>query len=145
MLFAEGVECFALGRRTSPERLESSPQQGDLPRDHGAEIHLVSRKIRTQLQLAGIEITALHERVETDQQRIAGESREALIRRVPIASRAQRQNLPDALAGIAQKVGEAMCLGPQFADAVRLREEKWGVTGCRWIVESSCWDVRPIS
>ena len=60
MLFAESREGFALGRRTALKRLESISQQGELPGDHGAEIHLAGGKFRARFQLRGIEITALH-------------------------------------------------------------------------------------
>src|ERR1019366_6480024 len=71
--FAESGERRALGRRTALKRPESMAQPGDLPCDHGAEIHLAGRKLRARFQVGGIEITVRHQRVEADQYRIAGE------------------------------------------------------------------------
>ena len=69
-------------------------------------------------QVAGVAGAALDQRVEADQQRIAGEGREALVGRVAVAGGAERQHLPEALAGVVQEVGEAMRFGAQLADAV---------------------------
>ena len=53
---------------------------------------------------------------------ITGERGEALIRRISVAGWTERKDLPDALPGLLQKVGEGVRLGAKFANAVRSRQ-----------------------
>ena len=124
--FAESREGFALGRRTALKRPEGIvAARGVFQAITAPKSTWSAGKFRARSNCARIEIAALHQCVEADQERIAGEGGETLIRRVAVSGGPQRQNLPDTLPGIAQKVGEAMRLRSQFADAVRSRKRSW--------------------
>ena len=60
-----------------------------------------------------------------DQQRVAGEGGEALVGRVAVAGRAERQDLPEPLLGRSQEVDEAIRLVAQVADAESARQRRW--------------------
>ena len=60
--------------------------------------------------------------VEADEQRVAREGREALIRRVAVAGGAERQHLPEALAGRGQRIDEVESAGAEVADAEAARQ-----------------------
>ena len=68
------------------------------------------------------EQSLLDQPIEADEQRIAGERGEALVRRIAIAGRAQRQHLPQVLAGRGEEVEERDRARPQVADAEASRQ-----------------------
>ena len=69
--------------------------------------------------LPELEQPALDEHLQAQQQRAAGESRRAVVRRCASAERADRQHLPVTLTRADQKIHEQSSLGSQIPDAVR--------------------------
>jgi hypothetical protein len=64
----------------------------------------------------GGEQAFFHQTFQTDEQRITGECREALIRRVAVTCGAERQNLPQSLSGVLQKIDEAAGFEAEIPD-----------------------------
>ena len=58
------------------------------------------------LHLFGLQQTVFDQHVRIDQVRIAGKGGKALIRRIAVAGRAEREDLPETLSGLHQKVRE---------------------------------------
>src|SRR5579863_8992320 len=58
------------------------------------------------------------ERIQVEQERIAGECREQLVRRVPISRRPERQYLPDLLLRLRQKLHKLIRRTSQIANAM---------------------------
>jgi hypothetical protein len=82
------VRCF--------ENLKGAFEQRSLELDHPAEIDS-HRKSRSVAEIIGGQQTTINEPPGTDEQSVARERREALIRRVAVTRRAERQHLPEAL------------------------------------------------
>src|SRR5208283_1282846 len=118
MLPAEGVVGFTVGWPTPLEGLKRPAKKRNLPSDDGAKVHVVRRKLRLLVQVASVEIAAFDEDLKADQQGIAGKRREALVGRITITGWAERQDLPDVLSRIAQKVREAVGLRPKLTHAI---------------------------
>src|SRR5580700_9690421 len=118
MPLTERFEFLAISRRAVPEVFKCLLQQRTLPRDHRAEINDIIGKLRLTREIQCIEITALHQAIDTDQQRVAGERRKALVRRIAVTGRPERQDLPDVLSRVAQEVGEGMRLLTELADTI---------------------------
>ncbi len=97
MALAKTGEGFAIASCRVTKCLECLAQQWQLPRDDGAEIHVAGGKLRFPIDIAGVQIAALHQTVDADQQRIPREGREALVGRIAVAGRPERQHLPDVL------------------------------------------------
>ena len=72
---------------------------------------------RRSFALGRSEQALVDQTVEADEQRIAGERGEALIRRVAVAGGPERQHLPELLAGRGEEVEELDRARPQIADA----------------------------
>ena len=77
-----------------------------------------SGKAGALLQVGGGQQALVAQPVERDEQGVARERREALVRRVAVAGGAERKDLPEGLAGLRQEVEEGGRLGPELADAV---------------------------
>ena len=77
-----------------------------------------SGKVGPLLQVGARDEPLLAQAVERDEERVAGEGREALVRRVAVAGGAEGQDLPQALAGLLQEVEEGGRLRAQLSDAV---------------------------
>ncbi len=60
---------------------------------------------------------AVGEEFKRNEQRIAGEGRERGVRRVAVAGGPKRENLPEALLGSGQEIGEGIRSGAEVADA----------------------------
>ena len=115
----EGLEGLAARRaRLLLEGGEGLREERPLELDHGTEVHLALREAGPLRQVGGGQQALLAQAVEADEQRVAREGREALVGRVAVAGGAERQHLPEALAGLRQEVEEGGRLGPELADAV---------------------------
>ena len=115
----EGLEGLAARRRRLLlEGGEGLRQQGPLELDHRPEVHLPLREPGPLLQVGGGQQALLAQAVEGDEQGVARERREALVRRVAVAGGAEGEDLPEGLAGLRQEVEEGGRLGPELADAV---------------------------
>ena len=79
---------------------------------HAAVIDNIFGEPRRAGQVGGGQQAVVPKHVEADQERVAGERREQLIGRVPVACRSKRQNLPDALAGGFEKIRKRNASGP---------------------------------
>src|SRR5271167_4019695 len=55
--------------------------------------------------------------LQTEQHRIAGKSRETLVRGIGVARRIQRQNLPQLLSGGGEEIGKFVSAGTKVANA----------------------------
>ena len=64
----------------------------------GAE-RRTARSVLRCIELCAVDPAMIRQPLQADQQRISGEGRRGRVRRVAVAERAQRQNLPQALAG----------------------------------------------
>jgi len=110
------------GARLEVARLQEArlraPQHPVLVRDDGAIVHPVRGKGRPVGKILGGEQALGTQSVQTDEQRVAGERREGLVRGVAIAGGAERQHLPEALAGPGAKVDKGPRPRAQIPDAV---------------------------
>ena len=70
------------------------------------------------------EQTVLDQPVGADEQRIAGKRREALIRRVAVARRSERQHLPQPLPAGGEEVDELEGGGAEVADPEAARQRR---------------------
>src|SRR5271157_6460004 len=70
-----------------------------------------------RVKLCQLNPAALRQALQADQQRIPGKSRGRGIRRVAVADRPERQNLPQALASRSKKIDEAVGSRAEIADA----------------------------
>jgi hypothetical protein len=80
-----------------------------------AEIHPITGEFRGRLDLVLFKISIPDEKLRADQQRIAGEGRDAMVRGI-LAGRigeCQREDLPVALSGLVQEICESICPGSQ--------------------------------
>ena len=93
-----------------------APQHAELPRDHRSIVDPVARKVRHIGNVVGRQQPGFVQPVEADQLRIAGEGREPLVGRVAVAGRAERHDLPQALAGGVQKIHKRICGVTELAD-----------------------------
>ncbi len=66
--------------------------------------------------------SAIGEKFQRKQERVAGEGGERSVGRVAVAGGAERQHLPDALFGGGEKIGESVGGGSEIADAARRRQ-----------------------
>ena len=90
------------GRRLLLEGGAGPREEGRLPLDDRPEVHLALREVRPLLQVRRGEEALVAEAIERDEEGVAGEGREALVRRVAVAGGAEGQDLPEALPGLAR-------------------------------------------
>src|SRR5947207_1810085 len=93
-----------------------------LERQQSAEIDVMGWQRCEFFDVGGSEQAAVEERLQGDEQRVAGKGRRAGVRRVAEAGRAQRQNLPQRLFGGGQIVEEVERRLAEVANAVRARQ-----------------------
>jgi hypothetical protein len=118
----ERGELFLIGRHRAPaEVVKCFPEQPFLPRRHALELHGAAREVG-RCGIRRLQPAALHQSLDTDQQRVACKSGKQLIGRFAVANRTERQNLPNALPRVGQPVGETERIRSQFADSVRPRK-----------------------
>src|SRR5262249_7455775 len=89
--------------------------------DHRAVVHAL-RGERRVLQVLRAEQAFVAQALEADQQRVAREGREALVRRIAVARRPQWEHLPQTLVRALQEVEEPLRRRAQLTDPVRARE-----------------------
>ena len=87
----------------------------------------VIRLRRVAAEGNGIDFLAREETVgnkllKVDEIRVPGKGRVGLVRRVAVAGRAERQDLPVLLSGFPEEIGKLSRLSAQRSDAVRRRE-----------------------
>jgi hypothetical protein len=63
--------------------------------------------------------------VEADEERIAGERREALIRRVAVARGSQREDLPDALPSVREERHKLTRRRTEVTNSETSRQRRW--------------------
>src|SRR5579871_4425970 len=114
--FAKRLELLPIAPRAALKLCERLAQQRQLPGNDRSKVDDLERKLGAFGQVLCREIAAVEQALHADQQGIAGKGGKALIRRVSVAGRTERQHLPDALSGIPQEVGEGMRLRAQFSD-----------------------------
>ena len=119
-LFIGGPEIrTGAGAEAAPRRLEQAEfERDDLLVFDGGRRKRVARAIRRLQQ------PVVDQGVRADQQLVAGERRQALIRRVAIPGRSQRQRLPPALPGLVEAVHPCERGRPEIADAVGGRQRR---------------------
>src|SRR5262249_47006875 len=123
-LTLEGLKGFAQATRAA--RLKIAPglmEKRALERNDGAVIDALRGKGGLR-HGRGIQQPILDQKLRTDQLRIAGESREALIGGMTVARWTEREDLPPLLPGVDQPLDPVACGGAQIADAVRARQRR---------------------
>jgi hypothetical protein len=80
------------------------------------------REKRRILQVASFQQTFFDQHLQAQEQRIASEYRDTLVRGAAVACRAQGQHLPQTLFSVGQEIGEAISLSPQVSDTESARE-----------------------
>ena len=113
-----------LGRRQAAEAVERAVQLGQLPGSDPLILAPAGTKFGGVLKIGRCQPAAIRELAKIDEQRVSGKGRETLVRRIAVASRPQRQHLPDSLPRSHQGLDEFKRLGPQVADAVRAGERR---------------------
>ena len=104
LLPAEALEALVQVRaRTGTESLPCRLEQGVLEALDRVELDGRRRK-RASGAISRLHQIVLDQPVRADQERVAGERRQGLVRRVAIGGRAQWQRLPPALAGLVKPV-----------------------------------------
>ena len=82
---------------------------------HGGEIHLVFPAAPADaIELLLLQPSVLNELIEVDEVRIAREGGEGLIRRISVAGRVDRQDLPVGLPGFFEKINKVKALFPML-------------------------------
>ncbi len=114
---AEGVEGGG-GR----EAMEGAFEDGAFEGDDAGEIDFGIGESGDIGEVGGGEEAGFGEGVGADEEWVAGEGGEALVRRVAIAGGAEREHLPDGLAGGGEEIDEAVRGGTEVADAIRAGE-----------------------
>ena len=102
----------------SAETCECLAQEGALPVDYALEIHRSFGEGRRAGEIRRFDPASFSQNFGANQERISGEGGKELIRRFPVSYWTQRENLPDALTGGSQPIGEAAGLGTEIADAI---------------------------
>jgi len=118
VLGAELQERFLLGvGGVVGEAHVRMPQDALLELDHLAEEHAIVGERPRVGQLLRLQRVFGDQRLQVDQQRVAGEGAEALIRRIAVAGGPERQHLPQPDAGFGEEVHELAGIFAQVADA----------------------------
>jgi hypothetical protein len=103
------------------DKLEIDPsllEQSALERDHRRIIYRGGRKAR-RCAFDFIQQSFFDEPVGADQESVAGERRQQLIRRIAVAGRSERQRLPPALSCFSEFIDPLHRTRPQVANPVR--------------------------
>ncbi len=115
---AEPIEAIAQGggsRRL--EAIEHARPERLAVCDDGGEIDVSVGKRRLAARLGGREPSLFDQRIEADEQRIARECGETLVRGIAVAGGTERQHLPEALAGRGEQIDELEGARAQIPDA----------------------------
>src|SRR5262249_23743839 len=117
--------CKGIGEFTMGTQRDASCRPGEeivLEGYHRAKRHLLRRETRDIAYLRWREQPIGDQQVGAHQQRIPGKGREALVGRVAIPGRTEREYLPQALLRSHKKIDEAIGLLTQIANAVAARQ-----------------------
>ena len=119
------VERLYVPTLTLPAALAGAAQKAG---SSGVE-RAVIRSRRVAAEGYGIDFLAREKAVvdkllKVDEIRVPGKGRVGLVRRVAVAGRAERQDLPVFLSGFPEKVGKLSRFRSQRSDAVRRRERR---------------------
>ncbi len=116
--FTETVESHAIrARRIGKEYLCRPKQSRSLEPGRRLEVDLVFWKGRRFGQIRLLKQSLIPQALKAQQQRIAGKSGEALVRRIAVSSGIQGQHLPQLLSGGGKEVRELAGTRPEIADA----------------------------
>ena len=135
---AEPLEAIASGRSRCVKVFEHSRPHPKAMGDHGSEVDIVSGELDARFGLRRGEQAVLDEALGADEEWIPGEGREALIRRIAVPRRAERQHLPHALSRGSKLIDELQRARPEVTDAVsarqrsRMEEDAARTTKCHW-------------
>ena len=111
MALTEVVEAaFALGRPGPQKPSCGGLQQWKFPADHVSVIDLVRRPAGSDGHRTGIQVPALHQLGQADQQRVSGHRTERRVGGVSQARRAEGKDLPQRLSCANQEVDKAIGL-----------------------------------
>ncbi len=106
-----------LARLAFGEAAEREPQQFELERRHGVEIHPFGWKFRHIPHILIEKDAVLHQQVGADEELIAGKGGDRRVRRVPGPGRVQWKNLPPAGAAARQPLDVGCGGRAEVADA----------------------------
>ena len=110
-------------RRVMPEVAEGRMQQAGAVLVHPAEIDLIGPLAPAVLRKLLLRQPSLfHQIIRVDEIGVPGKGGKRLIRRVAVARRADREDLPIALVCFFQKINERIRFPAQIADAIGRRE-----------------------
>jgi hypothetical protein len=101
---------------------ECLSDQSSLPGNHLIERDVIGRKRRNAGHGLRSEQVLLEQALRRDQQRVAADARQAVVRGAPVAGRIERQYLPQAHPRTGRPVEKREQLVPEITDAVRSRE-----------------------
>ena len=97
-------------------------QKRSLKFNHSAVVHFFRVPFGHILKVFLRKKLHFQEFAGTDEQRLPCKRREALVRRVAEAGRTKRQDLPQMLSGLLQKINEIVSALPHISDPVRGRK-----------------------
>jgi hypothetical protein len=103
-------------------RLEELPgcafKKWEFESAHAAVVDRIIGHCGSNVEISLAQKSFLHQRIEVDEQGIAGAGREALKWRVPVTSRIQRQHLPQFVTGSGEKIQKTISFGAEVANAM---------------------------
>ena len=119
---AETLEPIADVRRSRGKALEHSGPKRLAMRNHRWKVDRPLAETDGAAEFGLGEEALLDQKVETDQQGIAGKRGKTLVRRIAEAGRAERQHLPEPLPGLGEDLDELVRVAAEIADAKRAGE-----------------------
>jgi hypothetical protein len=133
---AEIVEAIAQdGAADRVEAIEDSRPERLTMGDHGGKVDRPGGEDLLARHVCRGEQPVLEQPFEADQQRIPRKRRKALVRGIAVASRSERQHLPQTLAGGGEEIDKRERTGAEVTDAeasrqrCRMQEHATGTTG----------------
>lgn len=120
VLPAEIAELSLIVGRSAAQEARRGPfEQTSLPLDDRPEVDAFFREARFRSEIGALEDSLLLQFFEADQKMVARMRREALEGRIAVSRGIERQDLPEFLAGILEKIDEGEGSGAEIADAIR--------------------------
>jgi hypothetical protein len=118
--FLEMAALHCLGRLE--EFLGGTLQEWKFESNRAAVVDSVIGHCASSVEINLAQESLFDQRIEVDEQGIAGAGREALEWGVPVTGRIQRQYLPQLVTGSAEKIQEAISFRTEVANAMRAWE-----------------------